>query len=65
MLEFCGIGKRDGFDCFCFARVFVEGRTFCGVCGVRADDSHFGLMVCALAELSRPVGINKIPILDG
>lgn len=38
---------------------------FCGVCGVWDDDSHFGLMVCALAELSRPDGINKIPIPDG
>ena len=39
---------------------------FCGVLRrLRDDDSHFGLMVCALAELSRPVGINKIPIPDG
>ncbi len=38
---------------------------FCGVCGVRDDYFLFGLMVCALVELSCPDGINKIPIPDG
>lgn len=39
---------------------------FCGVLRrLRDDDFLFGLMVCALAELYRPDGINKIPIPDG